>query len=183
MLILVMAVAIVQVPPGAIELPRAGTITVDLSGKDPAWEDCGEAADGDPFIRSTVNALGNANFLVLPRGTHSRYIASVEVSQQQRGSVTADGVEAKSAVNIGNWGESVRLTPPSKKMNLHNLIITRLDIKVRRRGDDQLVWSGSALTAQVAGTEVGSIAAISVKLANAVISQFLITVQGPISVS
>jgi len=182
MLLLAMAVAILQAPPGAIEPPRPGTITVDLSGKDPAWEDRGEAVDDDPFVRATGNALGNANFLVLPRGTHSRYIASVEVSQQQRGSVTADGVEAKPSGNIGNWGGGVRLTLPSKKMNLRDLMITRLDIKVRRRSDGQLVWSGSALTAQVAGTGAGSIAAMSVKLANAVVSQFPVTVQRPISV-
>ena len=182
MLILAMAVAITQAPPGAIELPRPGTITVDLSGKDPAWEDRGEATDDDPFVRATGNALGNANFIVLPRGTYSRYIASVEVSQQQRGSVTADGVEAKPAGNVGNWGGGVRLTLPSKKTNLRDLIITRLDIEVRLRSDGHLVWSGSALTVQVAGTEAGSIAAVGVKLANAVVSQFPVSVLGPISV-
>ncbi|WP_140851084.1 hypothetical protein [Sphingomonas glacialis] len=182
MLILAMAVAITQASPGAIEPPRPGTITVDLSGEDPVWEDRGEAADDDPFVRATRDALGYANFLVLPPGIHSRYIASVEVSQQERGSVAADGVEAKPAGNIGNWGGGVRITLPSKKTNLRALIITRLDIKVRLRSDGQLVWSGSALTAQVEGTGAGSIAALGVKLANAVVSQFPLTVEVPISV-
>ena len=182
MLVLAMAAAIMQVPPKATEPPKPGTITVDLSGKDPAREDRGEAADDDPFVRATRNALGNADFLVLPLGAHSRYVASVEVSQQQRGSVTADGVEAKSVGNIGNWGAGVRLTLPSRKTNLRGLVVTRLHVEVRLRSGGQLVWSGSALTAQVSGTGAGSTAAVGIKLANALISQFPVTVQESISV-
>lgn len=182
MLVLAMAAAITQVPPEATEPPRPGTITVGLSGKDPAWEDRGEAADDDPFVRATRNALGNADFLVLPRGAPSRYVASVEVSQQQRGSVTVDGDEAKPVGNTGNWGGGVRLTLPSRKTNLRGLVVTRLHIEVRLRSDGQLVWSGSALTAQVSGIGAGTNAAVGVKLANALVSQFPVTVQGPISV-
>ncbi|MEG3126191.1 hypothetical protein U1738_19980 [Sphingomonas sp. GB1N7] len=158
-----------------------GTITVGLANQDPASQDRAKTDDNDPFVRATQQALSNANFLVLPVGPQSRYVATIEVSQQQRGSVAADGAEDRPAANIGN-GVSARVTLPSRKTSLHGLVVTRLHIEVRLRSDRHLVWSGSALTAQVSGTRDGSATAVGAKLANALVSQFPNTLQEPISV-
>lgn len=182
MLMLAMAAAIAQTPTTTAKPAMPGTVTVDLNGEDPAWDGRGETTEDDPFVTATRNAFGNANFLVLPRGGHSRYMATVSINQQRRGVVTSDGAEAKPSTNAGNWGGGLSVTLPSRKTNLHGLLVIELHIEVRLRSDGHLVWSGRALTTQVEGTRAGSAAAVGVKLAGVLVSQFPITVDGPISV-
>jgi hypothetical protein len=159
-----------------------GTVTVTLRDADPVRDAAGEPVDDDPFVQATRNALSNADFVVLPAGDHGRYVATVVVTRQQRGVVTANGVEDKPSADVGNWGGGVRVTLPSRKTGLHGLVVTEMHIEMRRRSDQGLVWSGSALTAQVDGTSAGSPRAVGTKLANRIVAQFPVTVNGPISV-
>ncbi|TXC70475.1 DUF4136 domain-containing protein [Sphingomonas ginsenosidivorax] len=180
MLIVSIVAVLMQAAPVA-DRPGRGTVTVTLRDADPVRDAAGDAVD-DPFVQATRNALSNADFVVLPAGDHGRYVATVVVTRQQRGVVTANGVEDKSSADVGNWGGGVRVTLPSRKTSLHGLVVTEMHIEMRRRSDQGLVWSGSALTAQVDGTSAGSPRAVGTKLANRIVAQFPVTVNGPISV-
>lgn len=179
---LAVAAATMQPLPASAAPARPGTVTVSLSGDDPAWHATDAAVDDDPFVEATRNALSNADFVVLPAGARSRYVATVRIDQQRRGSVTADGLEAGPSVAVGNWGGGVSLTLPSRKTSLRDLVITDLHVEVFQRSDRRLVWSGSAITAQVDGTQAGSAKALGVKLASALIPQFPVTTEFSISV-
>lgn len=179
---LAVAAASMQARPAAAAPARPGTVTVSLSGDDPAWQASGAAVDDDPFVEATRNALSNADFLVLPAGARSRYVATLRIGQQHRGSVTADGPEAGPSVAVGNWGGGVSLTLPSRKTSLRDLVITDLHVEIFQRSDRRLVWSGSAITAQVEGTQAGSAKALSAKLASALIPHFPVTMESSISV-
>lgn len=131
------------------------------------------------FAAAVGDALTNANFLILPGEGHSRYIARVTASEEARGTVATP---AKSSGDINAVGGRIGVSLPGAKTQLSGLVVTRLDVQLVLRDSGQVVWSGSASTAQVRGTAAGAPQAVVKKLADALIRRFPQPMEGPISV-
>ncbi|TPG41116.1 hypothetical protein EAH79_08345 [Sphingomonas koreensis] len=154
-----------------------GTIDVELA---PQPDEAG-AAD-QAFADAVSSALAAANFMPLPGHGHGRYVADVTVTRRAGGAVTSDADEPPATADAGDWTVRLGVTLPSRKTQLHGLIVTQLDVHIRLRGADRPIWSGSAMTAQVDGTRAGAPAAVAGKLADALIPQFPNTIEGTIAV-
>ena len=164
-------------PPGGTNLVPPGTITIERVEND---LDAPEV--GGVFAEAVQRALLNARFTALPSPSHSRYIARIAVTHNLRGTVTSDAKEAAPASNVGNWGAQLRVTLPSTKTQMRGLVVTTLTIEIALRSTDQLVWKGSALTAQVEGTRMNAPSIVAQKLADALIQNLPETLDRPISV-
>lgn len=143
-----------------------GTITVERG-------DDAEARDADPVFADAVRAASaQANFIPIPAPSHSRYIAIIAVTRKSEGVVTSGTSGSAPAAGIANWGVGMGMRLPTKKDQLRGLVLTELKITILLRSDKHLVWSGSAVTAQVDGTRTGAPDAVAGKLAEALFAQF-----------
>ena len=170
--------AAAPVPVQADAVPTPGTVTVE-----PMAEDAGPAEVRTVFAEAVERALIDANFITLPGAAgQARYIARIAVSRRAQGEVAADAPVAGTATQVGNWGAGLRVTLPSSKSQLWALVITELTIELVSRAEGRVVWRGSALTAQAAGTPGDAPGAVAAKLAGAVMRGFPEVREGAVSV-
>lgn len=73
-------------------------------------------------------------------------------------------------------------SPPAGKDQLHGLIVTRLEVIVSLRGDNQVGWTGQATTVRVSGTRAGDPSAVATALSDALLTWFPQQLPGPLSV-
>lgn len=159
----------------AVVSPGTVTIAVVLDGDDHA---AGAAAYAEP-IDAAFNA---ADYLVLPAKGASRYRARVTVDHEARGLVGAPTQTRKADAAMANWGGGVSIALPTAKQDLRALIVTRMTVTLTDWRSGKLLWSGSAVTAQVGGTPANAPATVGAKLANALISRIPAVLDGPLSV-
>lgn len=134
------------------------------------------------FLAVIRRALLRTEFLPLPDGGHGRYVAKVAVSQTSLGVVASAGSGSATASNLTHRGNGLSWRLPSRKRQLHDLIVTRLDVIVVRRSDDLVVWTGQATTARIEGTPAGMPAVVAAALSEALFRQFPRPLPGPVSV-
>jgi len=154
-----------------------GTVTVEAV-KDEATP----AAVRQAFADAVEQALLDARFTALPPQARGRYIARISIARAERGAVASNGREQGASGGLGNWGGAVSVTLPSDKRQLRGLIVTTLTVELVSRADDKVVWRGSALTAQAAGTRADVPATLAAKLAPAIIRAFPQTLAEPLSI-
>lgn len=153
-------------------LPR-GTVTIAIqSGED----------DATPFAEAVGTSLSAAEFLVLPPSGPSRYQARVTIERDERGIVAAPVGVPGPDVSIGNWGSGVRIALPTRKQDLRPLIVTRMTLTLVDARSDRSVWTGTAVTTQVAGTPADDSHALGAKLAGALIARMPTALDGPLSI-
>jgi len=146
--------------------PSRGTISVEP----------GNDRVAPVFTDAVRKALGDADFLALPGSGHGRYIAQISVTQQNRGLATTDPAEAPSQASAGDWAVRFQATLPSHKTDLDSLVVTELTVRIIERNGMKTLWTGSALTAGAASTDVAD------KLAEAVIRRYPTPTPSPIPV-
>lgn len=155
-----------------------GTVTVEAVADDANTP----AAARQAFVDAVEQALLDARFTALPPQARGRYIARIGVTRAERGAVASNGRESGASGGLGNWGGGVSVTLPSDKRQLRGLIVTTLTVELVSRADDKVVWRGSALTAQAAGTRADVPATLAAKLAPAIIRAFPQTLAEPLSI-
>lgn len=180
MLAVAMAVALLSVTPAADAAPASappGTVTVVLAA--------GEARpmpSDRPFADAVGQALGEANFTLMPQPGHSRYVAEVSVGREARGLVTARAPTDRAQAGIGSWGPSIRVPLSSKKMQLRNLVSTTLTVRILTLADHHPVWTGSAVTVQPEEPQGDASPTVALKLARAVVAAYPHPLATPVSV-
>ena len=134
------------------------------------------------FLAVIRRALLRTEFLPLPDGGHGRYVARVAVSQTSPSVVASAGSGSATTSNVTHSGNGLSWRLPSGKRQLHDLIVTRLDVVVVRRSDDHVVWTGRATTARIEGTQAGMPEAVAAALSEVLFRQFPRSLPGPVSV-
>lgn len=154
----------------ASAVPTAGTVSIMPAG----------GAAGAAFDTAVQRALLDRGFTPLPGNGHGRYLAKVDVTQSAQGVVSAGRAPAGKPLASFNGSVSLGLSPGGDRLS--ELVVTRLTVTLIRRDGGQVVWSGSATTARVAGSRNGGVDLVAQTLANAVLSQFPHTVGQTISI-
>ena len=169
--------ALLAVPAAAGEALPPGTVTVTVI------EDGKSDRPEVPAIADAVgDAFNSVNYLVLPAAGPSRYRVRVAIDHEQRGLVGAPAGTKGPAASVANWGAGVQLSLPTHKQDLRALIVTRMTITLTAWRDGRTLWTGSAVTAQVGGTEANAPAVVGAKLAGALVSRMPAVLEGPLSV-
>jgi hypothetical protein len=170
------AVATLIQLPVAASVVKPGTIAI-VAGSNPTTP----PAITKTFTDAVQRTFLRTPFLPLPDANHSLYVATVDVSQTQRG-VVRSGKEKSDRPAMAAGLGGLSLTLPSGKDQLHGLIVTRLEVTVSLRRDNHVVWTGQATTVRASGTRTGDPSVVATALSDALLTWFPRQLPGPLSV-
>ena len=147
--------------------PGGGTISIEP-----------KTADGDydsampSFVNAASDALATKGFTILEDPGHSAYVVELILSRVAVGSQTArvpnGGATAAPGGAGGSVGAGVRI-PLSSGSVMVPLLRTRLELRIRKRGADIVVWDGAAVTVRAARTKRGADGLVAADLSEAIL--------------
>ncbi|EQB34111.1 hypothetical protein [Sphingobium ummariense] len=147
--------------------PVEGTLSVEASRAGG-----GQDASSDQFRDAAASALSAKGFTLLDGADHAAYRMELlfSVSEVGTGSAraTAGSANATSGGVAGAVGSVVKVPLPSRKTHAVALEKTQLEMRLRKRGEEEVIWRGTAVTVRPADTQ-GSTAA---DLCNALIRAY-----------
>lgn len=161
--------------------PTSGTVSIEPDRGDPNL---------DRSLPAFVDALGEAfytrGFTVLEQPGHAAYVVELKLSRVDVGTGTAKVPNDKSSVEPGGApnavGVGVRIPLPTGKSTLVPLQRTQMEIRIKARADESLLWQGTAITVRAAGTKKGQDATVASDLSAALLRAYPAQPEGVIGV-
>ena len=160
--------------------PAGGTISVESKAVN---------GDQDPSMPSFVSAAGEAlgakGFTILQDPGHAAYVAELILSRVDVGTGSAKAGVGSSTVapsTSGSVGGGITVPLSTGKSRLVALQRIRLEIRIRKRGEQSAVWTGAAITVRAAGTRKGADEKVASDLSEAVLRSYPATIGGLVSV-
>lgn len=151
--------------------PTAGTISIEVQGSDAPLDRSTPA-----FVGAVGEAFERRGFTVLEQPGHAAYVVEMRLSRADVGTGTAKVPTEESSVLPGGApnavGVGVRIPLATGKSTLVPLQRTRLEIRVRRRDDQSILWQGAAITVRAAGTRKGEDAMVAADLSQALLRTY-----------
>jgi hypothetical protein len=131
--------------------PVEGTMSVEATTMDG-----GPAPSPDIYRDAAARALADKGFTLLEGAGHAAFTMQLAVSTSEAGTgeaqvATSGSKVAKGGVS-GAVGSAFNIPMPSGKSRLVALERTQLDMTLRKRGSEEIVWHGTALTVRSAAT-------------------------------
>ena len=167
-------------PLSAASPPNGGTISIETrtaGADDPAMR---------PFVLAAGEALGAKGFTILPGPGHAAYVAELTLTRDDIGTGSAKASAGNSTVALGGVpgaaGAGATVPLPTGKSRLAPLQRIRLEIRIRKRGEDDSVWDGAAITIRTAGTRKGADEIVAADLSEAVLRSYPVDMGGVVSV-
>ncbi|WP_420137114.1 hypothetical protein [Sphingomonas sp.] len=150
--------------------PESGTISLAPRTTD---------GDYDPalasFVEAATEALGARGFTILD-ADHAAYSGELILSREEVGTGTAKVASNRASVDrggaFGSVGAGVTIPLSTGKSSIVPLQRTRLELRIRKRGDPAVVWDGAAVTVRAAGTRKGADEAVATDLSNALLRSY-----------
>ncbi|WP_311267378.1 hypothetical protein [Sphingobium sp. WCS2017Hpa-17] len=153
--------------------PSEGTMAVDAKEID---------AGQDLFRDAAASALADKGFTLLDGAGHAAFRMELAVSVTEVGTVDAKvattGPKVQNGGLMNGVGSAVKIAVPTGKSRNVALERTQLDMTLRKRGETDILWRGSAVTVRNSATP-GNIAA---DLSNALLRQYPVQSEGVIGV-
>jgi hypothetical protein len=141
-----------------------------------------EGGDDDPLKQISLDAvtaaLGMKGFTILDDPDHAANIAEVVIKRTEVGSSLARGRVAPPIVT----GMAVTIPTSRGKSVVVPMQRTELEIRVRRRGEQQPFWEGAAVTVRSADARNASAEQLATMLSQAAIGPYPSVVTSAISV-
>lgn len=149
-----------------------GTISVDF--KTPA-DATGAAITS--FREAANDALATKGFTILDDPGHAAYVAELTLTRIEVGTSTAKVPRGKPSASMGgsSVGAGVTLPLSAGETTLVPLQRIRLDMRISKRGEDGVVWTGAAVTVRAAGTKKGADAVVAADLSRALLNSYPVT--------
>ena len=140
-----------------------------------------------PFVVAANEALGAKGFTILPVPGHSAYVAELTLTRTDIGTSTVKALTGSSSsvtpgVVPGAVGAGATVPLATGKSRLVALQRIRLEIRIRKRGEDGTVWNGAALTVRAAGTRKGADEMVAADLSEALLRSYPAEMGGVVSV-
>ncbi|HUD93815.1 hypothetical protein [Sphingobium sp.] len=132
--------------------PVEGSISVEAR-----VADGGQDAASDIFRDAAAGALSSRGFTLLDGAGHAAYRMEliIRVSEVGTGSarVAPTSPDVMTGGVAGAVGSVLKVPVPSRKSRLVALERTQLDMILRKRGEEEVVWRGTAVTVRPAETQ------------------------------
>ena len=161
--------------------PDGGSISIEL-----------KVADGNrslatqPFVNAAGEALAARGFTILEDPGHAAYVAELTLSRVEVGTGLAKVPAGRESVApggaYGSVGAGVTIPLSMGRSDLVPLQRTRLEVRIRKRGEEGAVWDGAAVAVRSAGTRKGSDEAVASDLSDAVLRSYPAEPEGLIGV-
>lgn len=147
----------------AAEPPASGTISIEPAAAEP------EVASSIPaFVNAVGDALEPKGFTVLEEPGHAAFVVELGLSRVEVGTGTAKVATSGTVYTPGRL-----IVPlPTGKSALVPLQRTRLEIRIRKRGESGVVWQGAAITIRAAGTPKGQDEMVASALVQAILRSY-----------
>ncbi len=154
----------------AAPLPR-GTISVEPTATEP------ELRSSMPVFVEAVGKIFSAReFTLIEEAGHARFVADLSLSRVQVGTTTAKVAASRPELIPGGSprkvGGSLSIPLPTAKSKTVPLQQTRLEIHIRKRGDENVIWHGAAITVRPADTAEGQDARVASDLSKAIFRDY-----------
>ena len=146
--------------------PSAGTISVEFDSSQ------GYESPKPSFANAVAEALAAKGLTVLDDPGHAAYVAEIKLSRTDVGTGSAkvrSGGIALSPGGYGSVGAGVVLPFSTGETRLVPLQRVRLEIRIRKRGEDGMVWNGTAVTVRAGGTPKGADGVVATDLSEALL--------------
>lgn len=151
--------AVAAAPP-----PNGGTIAIEP-----------KTADGeyDPslhvFADAASEALATKGFTVLDPTMHTAYVAELTLSRAAVGTGLA---KDPGGASVGVAGTGLVVPFSTGRSNVTTLQRTRMELRIRKSGDENAVWEGAAVTVRATGTRKGADETVASDLSGALFSGY-----------
>lgn len=153
----------------AWSMPRVGGTVAVMSNADHA----------DPLaVEAAESALGDRGFTILKDVAHAAYSAEVITIRTEVGTSVEKGRAGRALATGG--AVSIPLSQ-GKSVNVP-MLRTSLEIRLRRRGEQAVLWHGAAVTVRSAGARDGSAEQVAFALSRAALSAYPTQTKAPISI-
>lgn len=161
--------------------PLPGTISVE-----PAFVEPELGSSMPVFVEAVGKALADREFTLLAEPGHARFVADLKLIRVDVGTTTAKVSAARpTAVPGGDpsrVGGSLNFSLPTAKTKTVPLQQTRLEIRIRKRGEENVMWHGTAMTVRSPETPEGREAAVASDLSEAIFRTYPVQSENVISV-
>lgn len=140
--------------------PNGGTIAIaprTPDGYDPSMP---------AFVSAATAALNAKGFTILDDPNHTAYVGELTLNRTAVG--TGFGKD-RGGANVGVVGTSVVVPFSTGQSSVVTLERTRLELRIRKRGEDGIVWDGTAVTVRPTGSKKGSDDAVATDLSKALL--------------
>ena len=155
---LVALMAMAPAPSLAATPPTEGTMAVE--------------AKEELFRDAAANALADKGFTLLDGAGHAAFTMELAVTVTEVGTVdakvAATGAKVQNGGLMNGVGSAVKIAVPTGKSRNVALERTQLDMILRKRGETDILWRGSAVTVRNSATP----GAIAADLSNALLRQY-----------
>ncbi|WP_242124679.1 hypothetical protein [Sphingobium sp. Sx8-8] len=132
--------------------PAEGTMAVSATNVDGS-----EDASSDIFRDAAASALAARGFTLLDGSDHAAYRMELIVHISEVGTGNAKVAPSHSDLMSGGVAGAVgsifKVPLPSSKSQHVALERTQLDMNLRKRGGEEVIWHGKAVTVRPAGTQ------------------------------
>ena len=137
-------------PLSAATALEPGTISIETSAVHPA-----PGYSVGAFVQAVTEGLANKGYTILEGHGHARLVAELQLTQVAIGTANAKVPPAEKPLVAGRGvagdgvegiGGTVIVPLPSGKLRLVSIMQTRLEIRIKRLGEDAVVWRSAALT-------------------------------------
>ena len=168
------AMALVPIWGGSLSAaapPSGGTISIEPRNVGGDYD-----ASTPVFVNAAGEALAAKGFTILEDPGHAAYVAELILSRAEVGTGSAKVSTGGAAVTpggaYGSVGAGVIIALPTGKSRLVPLQRTRLELRIRKRGEEAVVWDGAAVTVRAAGTRKGADEVVASNLSEAVLRSY-----------
>jgi len=170
--VLILAAAMALMPTWGSVLaaapPSGGTISIEPKTANGDYD-----ASLPVFVNAASDALAARGFTMLEDAGHAAYVAELTLSRVEVGTGTARASTGRADVAPGGAGGSVGagivIPLPTGKSRLVALQRIRLELRIRKRGEDGIVWDGAAVTVRAADTKKGADEVVASDLSQALL--------------
>lgn len=139
-------------------------------------------SDGEPSATISIDAAGKAfglrGFTILNDPAHAAYVAEVITTRAAVGTVVAQGRAGRPLAT----GGGVNIPISKGKPVLVALQRTLVEIRMRRRGEQAVLWHGAAVTVRSTGATDGTADQVAFALSQAALSSYPTQTAGAISI-
>lgn len=158
-----------------------GTISVETGAVEPAVKSAIPA-----FVEAVGAALAARDFTLLDDAGHSRFVADLRLTRVEAGTgkakVPTDGPSASAGGSPRSVGGGVSFSLPTQKTKAAAIMQTRLEIHIRKQGEQPDLWHGAAMTVRSASAANGTDKALAKDLVEAIFHDYPIQSEGVASV-
>lgn len=159
--------------PAAGPPPDGGTVSLEPRTADGDYDPALHA-----FVDAAAAALAARGFTVLDEPGHAAFVVELVLNRDDVGTGLAKPPARKATV----FGAGVAVPLPNGRSDIVPMRRTRLEMRMRRRGETGVMWDGAAVTVRAAGTRTGADEAVATDLAQALLRSYPAEPKGVIGV-